>query len=94
MQLPDQRRRSHTLLRAPQWNNKEQIQVGIQKIPIKYKDLLLLLLYFFYHKSGQSLAQVIQTGCGISTLADTQDLTGRGPEQLDFIIYALSKGLG
>lgn len=93
MQLPDQRRRSHTLLRAPQWNNKEQIQVGIQKIPIKYKDLLLLL-YFFYHKSGQSLARVIQTGCGISTLADTQDLTGRGPEQLDFIIYALSKGLG
>lgn len=39
---------------------------------------------------GQTPAQAGQRGCGICTLGDTQNSTGRGPEQPALVDLALS----
>jgi len=48
----------------------------------------------FCRKGGKILELVAQKGGGISSLGIVQELSENGPEQLDFIELALSKGVG
>lgn len=57
----------------------------MQQIPFKHEKKN-------YCKGDQTLAQISQTGCGISTLGDIQKPTERCPEQSTLADPALNKG--
>jgi len=56
---------------------RQQAQIEIQKFFLNINPPHTL----FHHEGGQALAQVAQSGYGVSILVDIQSPAGHGPEQ-------------
>lgn len=82
LQLPNgrgQRSQSQALFKGAQWEfKKQQTQIGTNEIVIIYNWGEKKT----HHVCDQTLTQIAQSGCGISILKDTQNLIGKGPEQV------------
>lgn len=81
LQLPNgrgQRSQSQALFKGAQWEfKKQQTQIGTNEIVIMYNWGKKPR-----HVCDQTLTQIAQSGCGIFILKDTQNLIGKGPEQV------------
>jgi len=77
---------SQDLSSGAQWQDQRQwAQTETQKVLSENEETL------FYCEGNRALAQVVQGGCGVSVLGDTQKPSGQGPGQQ---VVLLSSGVG
>lgn len=64
---------------VPSEKMRQWAQTTVKEIPLKHKRKYL------YCEDDQTLEQVVQQGCELSILGDTQNSSGNGPEQLTVV---------
>ena len=69
--MGQQREDRARLKRAQRKDRRQQTQVEVQEIPVRYHRKC------FHYEDGQTLDQVAQRGYGIPILGDIQNLTGQ-----------------